>query len=151
MLTRRALAFALAATLSLPTVAMALDPIFEDGQGLAIRGADPVAYFTDGEYVPGTAEFTLEWKGATWRFASADHRAKFEAHPDRYAPKYGGYCAYAVSQGRTASIDPEAWTIVDDALYLNYSKDIQKRWLAKRDAYIRQADANWPGLRDAKE
>lgn len=150
MLTRRALALAVAATLALPTAAFALDPVFKDGKGLAIRGADPVAYFTDKAYRKGSPEFTHRWKGAVWQFTSAEHRDAFVAAPAKYAPQYGGYCAYAVSQGRTATIDPNAWTVVGDKLYLNYSKDIEKKWRANRDAYIRQADANWPKVRAAK-
>jgi hypothetical protein len=84
--------------------------------------------------------------GATWRFASAEHRDMFAASPEQYAPRYGGYCSYAVSQGHTASIDPEAWKIVDGKLYLNYSKGVQKMWEKDQAGYIGKADANWPGL-----
>lgn len=147
MFTRRAVTLILLGGLAMPGVALALDPVFS-AKGLAIRGADPVAYFTDGKYVPGSPEFTTKWMGATWRFASADHRDRFVADPEKYAPQYGGYCAYAVSQGRTATIDPTAFTVVNGKLYLNYSKSIEKTWRANRDEYIEQADANWPGLRD---
>ena len=78
--------------------------------------------------------------------ASAEDRDKFAAAPEMYTPQYGGYCAYAVSQGHTAPIDPEAWTIVDGKLYLNYSKGVQKKWNQDRVGYIRKADQNWPGL-----
>jgi YHS domain-containing protein len=77
--------------------------------------------------VKGSAQFSYEWQGATWLFSSAENRDRFNAEPDRYAPQYGGFCAYAVSKGRTASIDPEAWKIVDGKLYLNYSKGVQKK------------------------
>ena len=82
------------------------------------------------------------------RFSTAKNRALFEADPEKYAPQFGGYCAYAVSQGYTASIDPEAFTLVDGKLYLNYSKDVMNEWLKDRDALIRQAEEKWPGLRD---
>ncbi len=114
--------------------------------GVAIRGADPVAYFTQGEYVPGTAEFTHEYSGATWQFASAENRDTFAADPDAYAPEYGGFCAWAVSQGQTASIDPTAWKIVDGKLYLNYSDGIQKRWEKDIPGNIAKADENWPDV-----
>jgi len=116
--------------------------------GVAIEGYDPVAYFTDGRPVEGKKQFSHEWNGATWRFASAEHRDLFAAEPERYAPQYGGWCAYAVANNSTAGIDPEAWTIHDDKLYLNYDEEIQAKWLADRDAYIAQADVNWPKLVD---
>ena len=133
----------------LPGTAFALDPINATFFGdVAIEGTDPVAYFTEGRPVEGTKAHSLEYMGATWRFASAENKAAFEADPDKYAPQYGGYCAWAVSQGYTAGIDPAAWTIVEGKLYLNYDESVMKTWLADRDALIDRADANWPGLRD---
>ena len=117
---------------------------FVDDNGLAIRGTDPVAYFTQGEPVAGNSEYTYTWNDATWQFASAENRDLFAANPDQYAPQYGGFCAWAVSQGYTASIDPNAWRIVGGKLYLNYSQGIQKRWERDIPGNIRKADANWP-------
>ena len=139
-------AVALALAVLAPTAACALDPVYESWWGLAIRGTDPVAYFTDGRPVEGSAEFELEWNGATWRFSSAAHRDLFRADPQRYAPQYGGYCAWAVSQGYTASTDPEAWRIVDGKLYLNYSADVQRKWERDVAGFIAKADAAWPRL-----
>ena len=113
---------------------------------MAILGADPVAYFTEGEYTPGSDEFTHDWEGATWQFASAENRDLFAASPEEYAPQYGGFCAYAVSQGNTASIEPTAWKIVDGKLYLNYNDKIQTRWSKDIPGHIAQADENWPGV-----
>lgn len=112
----------------------------------AIHGYDSVAYFTDGKPVPGKPEFDLEWMGAKWRFATAEHRDAFKSAPEKFAPQYGGYCAYAVSQGRLADIDPNSWSIVGDKLYLNYDKDIQKKWQLDTAGYIAKADKNWPGV-----
>jgi YHS domain-containing protein len=112
----------------------------------AIDGYDAVAYFTDGKPVKGSAEHTFEWKGATWRFATAEHKAQFEQEPDRYAPQYGGYCAYAVANGATAPGDPSVWRIVDGELYLNLSKSIQSEWEKHIPGFVRSADANWPRL-----
>jgi len=114
--------------------------------GIAIRGADPVAYFTNSAHVPGSDEFTHDWQGVTWKFASAENRDSFAADPDAYAPQYGGFCAYAVSQGATAPIEPEAWKIVDGKLYLNLNKKIQKRWEKDISGFIAAADQNWPGV-----
>ena len=114
--------------------------------GVAIKGYDPVAYFVDARPVRGDKAFAFEWGGATWQFASAGHRDLFAGEPEKYAPQYGGYCAWAVANGDTAGIDPEAWRIVDGKLYLNYDKDIQKKWEADVPGNISKADRNWPEL-----
>lgn len=146
---RRRLALGgLLATALLPAAASAQPAprrVFAEG-GVAIRGYDPVAYFTEHRPVRGNAAFHHAWHGATWRFASAAHRDLFAAHPERYAPAYGGFCAWAVSEGSTASIDPEAWRIVDGRLFLNYSRSIQRRWEADMPARISRADTNWPAI-----
>jgi len=126
--------------------AWAADPVYSDWRGRAIKGYDPVAYFTQGAPVEGRKEFSAEWQGATWQFASAANREAFLSEPERYAPQYGGYCAYAVSQGYTAKIEPEAWKIVDGKLYLNYSLGVQRQWEARQAEYIVAADRNWPGV-----
>ncbi|MEQ9489172.1 MAG: YHS domain-containing (seleno)protein [Alphaproteobacteria bacterium] len=114
--------------------------------GTAIDGYDPVAYFTEGKPVEGDSEFSHNWNGATWHFSSAENRDLFAANPEKYAPQYGGYCAYAVSQGSTASIEPDAWSIVDGKLYLNYSQSVQSKWEKDKAGYITDADANWPDI-----
>ena len=114
--------------------------------GVAVRGTDVVAYVTEGRPVVGRAEFTHAWRGADWRFASAANRDRFATDPERYAPAYGGFCAYAVSEGYTAPIDPAAWKIVDGRLYLNYDRSVQRRWARDIPGRIARADANWPGL-----
>lgn len=111
---------------------------------LAVDGHDVVAYFSRGEPVEGSAEHSIEWNGAEWRFASAEHLERFRADPERYAPAYGGFCAYAVAEGDTARGDPQYWAIHDGRLYLNYNADIQARWESDREAYIAAADDNWP-------
>jgi hypothetical protein len=122
------------------------DPVNKEGSGVAIKGYDPVAYFTQGKPVKGSPSFVHQWMGATWWFASAEDRDQFAGHPQMYVPQYGGYCAYGVSQGHAVSIDPEAWKIVDGKLYLNYSRDVQKKWLQAIPQYIQEADRNWPAL-----
>jgi YHS domain-containing protein len=113
-------------------------------EGVAIAGADPVAYFNQGAYIPGSDQFTYEWSGATWQFASAENRDAFADDPAAYAPQYGGFCAWAVSQGYTAAVDPEAWKIVDGKLYLNYDSNVQARWERDIPGNIAKADTNWP-------
>ncbi len=115
--------------------------------GVAIEGVDPVAYLAMQKPVKGSGKFSFKWKGATWRFASAENLERFKAAPEKYEPQYGGFCAYAVSEGYTASIDPEAWSIVDGKLYLNYSKSVRQLWSKDIPGRIRKGDRNWPGLK----
>ncbi len=116
--------------------------------GNAIDGFDPVAYHTEGKPTEGSRAFTHEWMGATWRFANAAHRDLFASDPTKYAPAYGGYCAYGVSQGAKIDVDPEAWRIVDGKLYLNKNKSVQRIWLQDIPGYIVLADTKWPSLKD---
>ena len=127
--------------------AVAKEPVYTGVfSSLAVSGYDPVAYFVEGRPVEGRKAFEFEWNGATWRFANAENRAAFAADPEKFAPQYGGYCAWAVSQGTTASTDPEAWRIVDGKLYLNYSKSVQSTWVRDIPGNIAKADKNWPGV-----
>ena len=114
---------------------------------LAVKGYDVVAYFTEGQARRGDARFETEWDGAIWRFATADHLELFRKDPARYAPQYGGYCAYAVSRNYTADADPEAWHIENGRLYLNYSKRVRETWRKDIPGNISKADRNWPGLK----
>ncbi|MEZ5956859.1 MAG: YHS domain-containing (seleno)protein [Hyphomonadaceae bacterium] len=113
---------------------------------VAVSGYDPVAYFTDGRPVRGSERFRINHQGYEYRFASAEHLAAFRAGPSRYLPQYGGYCAWAVSQGYTASGNPNNWRIVDGKLYLNYNDEIQGRWEQDIPGHIRRANANWPSV-----
>ncbi len=146
MLNRRTLLGLMAVTPFVATRAHAASPeVFSDANG-AIRGTDPVAYFTEGAPVAGSSDHTLMWRGAEWRFASADNMAMFEADPERYAPQYGGYCAFAASKGAIATTAPDAWTIYEDKLYLNYSVTVRTIWSEDIPGNIEKADANWPGI-----
>lgn len=136
----------LAAALLVGGSAHAVDAFF-NSDGVAIEGTDPVAYFTEGKAVEGRDDISFDYGGVTWRFASTANRDAFAAEPARYAPQYGGYCAWAVSQGYTASTVREAWHIEDGKLYLNYSKGVQKRWAEDIPGNISKADGNWPGLK----
>ncbi len=141
---RRSLILAMMATAGLATRARA-EAVNVQG-GAAIQGFDPVAYFTLGAPTRGNPAITAPWRGVEWRFASAANRAAFLAEPERYAPAFGGFCAYAVSEGYTAGIDPRAWRIVDGRLYLNYSARIQRTWEQDIPGRIARADDNWPRL-----
>lgn len=149
ILKRRALLSAAVAAPVLPLlagIAHAAKPTVFTDEGVAIRGYDPVAYFTQSAPVVGDAAYSAEYNGATWLFASAENQAMFEAQPEAFAPQYGGYCAYAVSKGGTATTSPDAWTIVDDKLYLNFNKVVRGIWSNDIPGNIAKADANWPSV-----
>ena len=137
-----------ACAVALSSAAMAkTDPVYTGVfSNQAVSGYDVVAYFTEGKPVKGDRSFATEYNGAQWRFSSADNLAKFEANPEAYAPQYGGYCAWAVSQGYTASGDPDNWRVVDGKLYLNYNDKVQKTWEADIPGFVRLADGNWPTI-----
>ena len=116
------------------------------GRGVAVKGYDVVAYETESAPVKGRVEFEYRWQGAVWRFASAANRDRFATSPERFAPQFGGYCAWAVSRGYTADIDPEAWRIVAGKLYLNYSRRVQRMWEQDVPGNIAKGAANWPGV-----
>jgi YHS domain-containing protein len=115
--------------------------------GYAVHGYDVVAYFTEGKPVPGNNRYTAKHDGATYRFASAAHRDAFAANPAKYAPQYGGYCAFGTAMGRKFDGDPQAWAIVDDKLYLNLNSDVQSRWKQNIPGFIKGAENNWPLIR----
>ena len=118
-----------------------------DPSGLALKGYDPVAYFTENKPVKGRTEFTAQHEGATYRFSSAANRDAFTAAPAKYSPQYGGYCAFGMAAGYKAPIEPDAWTVVDGKLYLNYSQSVRRQWSRDIPGYLRKADANWPSIR----
>ena len=121
--------------------------IHVNGEGYAADGADVVAYFSlqpGDDPVGGSQEHAHEWRGATWLFSSAENLAAFRQNPERYAPAYGGYCAYAMARDRIAPIDPERWDIVDGRLYLNYNERTQRQWRDNVAQDIERADQAWP-------
>ncbi len=120
-------------------------PVFASN-GIAINGTDPVAYFDQGQPVAGQAAHAVDWNGARWQFASAGNRDRFAADPVAFAPAYGGYCAWAASQGYVADTVPEAWTIHAGRLFLNASQRIRRRWERDIPGHVARADANWPGI-----
>jgi YHS domain-containing protein len=121
-----------------------------DKAGLAIQGYDPVAFFTDGKPVKGKPEFTANHKGATYRFASQEHKDLFVKNPEKYEPQFGGYCAYGVSKNGLYSIEPEAFQIVDGKLLLQYDKGARDNFNKDAKGNLSKANANWPGLVEKK-
>lgn len=130
---------------ALATAAPASAPAVNvDSAGLAMRGYDPVAFFTEGKPAVGNAAHRVEWNGATWQFASAQSLAAFQASPERFAPQFGGYCAWAVSQHYLAPGDPNFWKIVDGKLYLNANARAKELWEADQADAIARGHTNWP-------
>lgn len=152
MISRRSLALLLAlglgvaGSVGIPAHARAQEAPVYTGlvRGVAVGGYDAVAYFTDGKPVEGKPDISLEHEGVTWRFSTEANRDAFKADPAKYAPQYGGYCAWAVSQGYTAKGDPKAWSLVDGKLYLNYDQSVKKTWEKDKAGHITKANANWP-------
>lgn len=123
-------------------ILLAQTPVYAPN-GVAINGYDPVAYFQDNKPVAGKAEFSFEWNGAKWQFASAENLAKFKEHPEQFAPQYGGYCAYGASRGYLAQTDPQAFTVLDNKLYLNYNLEVRTEWMKDLNNRIAKANENW--------
>jgi len=123
----------------------ASDPIYTmPNSNDALEGYDPVAYFSKGKPVKGSDKYTLNYRGANWRFSSQKNLDAFTIDPQLYAPQYGGYCAFAMATGGNIKGNPKHWIIVDDKLYFNINEDVHKIWLAKKRDYIADADKNWP-------
>jgi len=112
----------------------------------AISGYDTVAYFTQNRPVKGKTKYSTEYKGARWLFSSAKNLARFKANPKKYAPQYGGYCAWAASQNYLYEASPKHWSIHNGKLYLNYNKSVKNSWLKNKSKHIVKADKNWPVL-----
>jgi hypothetical protein len=131
------------------TAAAHADPsirINKDADRVAIGGYDSVAYFTEGRPVEGIPELVYEWQDALWRFSRPEHLAIFAENPERYAPRYGGFCTGGMALGVRWVVDPEAWAIVDDRLYLNFLKSDRDDFVADPEPYLQKADANWETL-----
>jgi len=140
-------ALAIGASLASSPVLAAKDKIYTPFiSNKALSGYDTVAYFLENKPVKGDNKYSVDYMGARWLFSSQENLDLFNGNPEKYAPQFGGYCAYAVATGTTAKGDPEQWEIVDDKLYLNINETINKRWSAKKDVYIPQGEANWPNV-----
>lgn len=140
------MAFSVLATAAEPYNTLKRGLIRDTATGVAINGYDTVAYFTQNKPVKGSDSFTTSYEGATWKFASKEHLALFKADPTKYAPQYGGYCAYGVAQGYLVSIEPEQFSIIDGKLYLNYDAGVQKKWTKDPAGYNQTATAKFSDL-----
>jgi len=132
------------------TIAFAQTQYFNKN-GVAINGYDPVAFFAENMAVQGTDQYKHEWNGTTWQFKNAANRDTFKSNPEKYAPQFGGYCAYGMSENHKTPTEPQAFTIVDDKLYLNYNMDVLKMWRKDTKGRIAKAETNWTSLKDKKD
>jgi len=118
-----------------------------DENDLAIKGYDPVSYFSMSSPKLGTSKYTATYKGAIYRFSSEENRNTFKQNPDKFVPQYGGYCAFGVAMEKKFDTDPLAWRVVDGKLYLNLNKDVQKKWLTDVPGYLSQSNENWTAIK----
>lgn len=135
---------------ALATLAHAGEVVNIDKNGLALQGYDPVGYFTDGKPVKGSPEFTAAYKGATYQFASAEHRDWFNAAPAKYEPQFGGFCGYAASINKLAPIEVDKFQVLQDRLILQHNKKAWDLWHKDVEGNLKKADANWPTLSQQK-
>lgn len=123
--------------------------IFAPG-GIAIGGYDAVAFFTQSKPVKGAREFSFEYKDALWLFASKEDLDEFSRSPEKYAPQYGGYCAYGTSEGHKAPTEADTWTIFNGKLYFNYNQQVKQTWSKDMEHLIEVADQKWPTVKQSK-
>jgi YHS domain-containing protein len=141
-----ALLFGAAARAAQPPINTLKNSVFAGRTDTAINGYDSVAYFTVGKPVMGQDNLAYEWMGAKWEFSSQANLDLFKADPKKYAPQYGGYCAYGVAEGALVKVEPDQFTLRDGKLYLNYDADVQAKWRKDPAGYIKVADAKFPTL-----
>jgi YHS domain-containing protein len=141
-----ALWFSGAARAAQPPINTLRNSVFGGRSDTAINGYDTVAYFTAGKAVKGEDSLATDWMGAKWKFSTQANLDLFRANPEKYAPQYGGYCAYGVAQGYLVKVEPEQFTVRDGRLYLNFDADVQALWLKDPAGFIQQADARFPAL-----
>lgn len=125
--------------------------IFIRGSGPALEGYDAVSYFVSGKPTRGKAGINSRYKGVVWRFSSAENKAAFDANPAKYAPRYGGHCAWGTARGYAVRGDPQVWRIVDGKLYLNYNRSVQRKWNRDIGGFISKANRNWPEVLNTKK
>ncbi len=119
--------------------------IMVNTEGYAIHGFDPVAYFSDGEPAEGNVEYSTTWKNATWLFTTDENRQAFIENPEKYAPQYGGWCAYGMAEGYAAETDPlKAWTVHEGKLYLNWDEEVSSEWSGDISGYLKKSEKKWP-------
>lgn len=148
----RKIHWALIGALATATLAQAADKMLVNvnQEGVALKGYDPVAFFTVGAPVKGKPEITVEWHGAKYQFASQRDKAEFVANSSKYEPQFGGYCAYGVGRNALVDVEIDAWQIVDGRLLLQKNKDIRDSFNENPKGNLKRADERWPKLLEKK-
>jgi len=142
----------IAATITMSGITLAADvDQSADINDVAIQGYDPVAYFTESKPVQGSNRYTATHKNAIYYFSSHKNRDLFVKDKTKYAPAYGGFCAFGVAFERKFTTDPMAWKIVDHRLYLNKSKNVQSKWFKDIPGYIESSESNWPEIKSSTD
>jgi len=144
---KKTISMAVAAIFVMLQVYAQKSEVFVTG-GKAIKGYDPVAFFTESKAIKGKDSLHYTWKGADWLFSNRQNLERFKAAPEKYAPQYGGYCAFGTAQGHKAPTEVETWTVLGDKLYFNYNMKVKETWVKDQPGYIKKADQNWPALKD---
>lgn len=148
--TVRLLVGAILLSAALTTASLAQEIFTKGNSSLALEGFDAVSYFVSGKPISGQANLSTQYKGVTWRFSSADNLAAFKANPKKYAPQYGGHCAWGTARGYAVRGDPKVWRIVSGKLYLNYNRSVQNKWNRDINGYISKGNRNWPAVLKTK-
>jgi YHS domain-containing protein len=120
--------------------------IFAPG-GKAIKGYDAVSFFKESKAIKGADSLSYKWKEADWLFSSKENLERFKASPEKFAPQYGGYCAYGAAEGHKAPTQTDTWTVINDKLYFNYNSKVKGMWSKDQTPLIEKADKNWQNLK----
>ncbi|NEQ52588.1 MAG: YHS domain-containing protein [Leptolyngbya sp. SIO3F4] len=115
-----------------------------DEEGIALRGYDPVSYFTEGEPIKGEEAHSFVWNDATWYFATAENRNLFSQNPEQYAPANGGYCTFGIVLRKKFDGDPQVWSVIKSRLYVFLNEEVQQKFLQDSTGNLQKVSANWP-------
>lgn len=137
----------LAVVAPLPLFAQTVPELNLSRSGLALRGIDVVSYFTDGKPLDGSKDISLSHAGGTYRFSTLSNKQLFESDPEKFLPAYGGYCAYGTAVNTKVDGDPYIWHIVENRLYLNITRSVDRVWRRDIPGYIADANSNWPRIK----
>ncbi|MEN9599044.1 MAG: hypothetical protein RL596_1355 [Bacteroidota bacterium] len=147
-MTMKKILLALLGMLLFSTISFAQKAEIFSREGKAIGGYDAVAFFTQSAMVKGFDSLHYNWKDARWLFSSIKNKEAFIANPEKYAPQYGGYCAYGTADGHKAPTQSDTWTIIDNKLYFNYNSRVKEMWGKNTIGFIKMADEKWPALKN---
>lgn len=135
-------------TVGLATSVFAGNDTETDSDQIILAGHDAVAYFTQGQPVLGSSDITSVYNEAIYRFSSTENRDTFNDNPEKYAPAYGGFCAFGATFGKKFEIDGKAFEVVDGRLYVNKNLEVYAAWKKDIPKHLDQANTQWPKIKD---